>query len=178
MKKLAIIISIILFTISCKSKFMAEPVIINHKVIDSTYTFEKLQEQQQISQAIFDSMFIKINEVQTSNKICDSLCQQQIDYLLNQFNFYKKSGDNEYSILYNKYKKQIEFVAKMKETKSTNTNKESLKEKIKLEYREVPVDRPVYINVLKKWQKIMIGLGFAFLALIGFRIYRFFTKTM
>jgi hypothetical protein len=177
MKHIAII-SVILLTISCKSKFVAEPVIINQKVIDSVYTIEKLEEQQSISQAIFDSMYIKINEVQTLNKICDSLCNQQIDYLLSQINYRKKSGDNEYSILYNKYQKQIEMVAQMKERKSVHTNKESVKEKIKIQYVEKPVDRPVYINVLKKWQKIMIGLGFAFMALIGYRIYRFFLKTM
>lgn len=177
MKK-TIITIILLLLVSCKSKIIPEPVIINNKVIDSSYTTEKLQEQQQISQAIFDSMFIKINEVKTSNKLCDSLCQQQIDYLLNQFNFHKKSGDNEYSILYNKYKKQIEFVAKMKEQKSSSISKEINQNKVNKEYKEIPVDRPVYINVLKKWQKIMIGFGFAFIALIGFRIYRFFTKTM
>lgn len=177
MKK-TIITIILLLLVSCKSKIIPEPVIINNKVIDSSYTTEKLQEQQQISQAIFDSMSIKINEVKTSNKLCDSLCQQQIDNLLNQFNFHKKSGDNEYSILYNKYKKQIEFVAKMKEQKSSSISKEINQNKVNKEYKEIPVDRPVYINVLKKWQKWMIGFGFAFLALIGFRIYRFFTKTM
>jgi hypothetical protein len=155
---------------------MAEPVIINQKVIDSVYTSEKLQEQQQISQAIFDSMFLKIKEVEIANVECDSLCQRQMDYILNQFNFRKKSGDNEYSILYNKYKKQIEFVAKMKEQVSTQSQKEKVQEKIKIEYKEVPVDRPVYINILKKWQKIMIGFGFAFFAMVGFRVYRFFVR--
>jgi hypothetical protein len=45
------------------------------------------------------------------------------------------------------------MVAQMKERKSVHTNKESVKEKIKIQYVEKPVDRPVYINVLKKWQK-------------------------
>jgi hypothetical protein len=173
MKKLLIVVLTVLL-LGCKSKYIPEPVIINNKVIDSSYTFEKLEEQQQISQAIYDSMFIKINEANTSNKLCDSLCQQQIDLLLNQFNFHKKSGDNEYSILYNKYKKQIEFVAKMKEQKSKITNKENNSSNLKIIKKEIPVDRPVYINVLKKWQKWMIGFGFAFFALIGFRIYAIF----
>lgn len=175
MKKLIsiifLIIGVLIFATACKSA-VAKPVYIYTKEIDSTYTSEKLQEQQSISQAIFDSMFIKIQEVEIANVECDSLCQRQMDFLLNQFNFYKTSGDNSYSILYNKYKKQLEFTAKMKETKTTNSNKENIQYRDKIKYIEKPVEVPVYTNILTKLQKWLIGFGIAFLVYIGYKIFR------
>ena len=170
MKKIIFII-LIIFS-SCKTAKIPEPIIIEKKIIDTTYIESKLFEKQMISQGIFDSMFLKVHELQTANDSFNIECNKEIDRILKDINFKKKSGDNSYSIVYNQLKKQIEITAEMQELINKQDSLYFKVEKNKIEYREVPVDRPVYTNILTKWQKILIFLGVAFSSFYLFRIIR------
>jgi hypothetical protein len=163
---------LLIVLVSCKSNKIKTPVIIEKTIIDTTIIEEKLFEKQLVSQAIYDSMFLVINELKTENELFNKECDKEIDRILSQINFTKKSGDNKYSIVYNQLKKQIEITAEMQELINKQDSAYFNKQEIKTEIKEVPVQVPVYTNVLTKLQKWLIGFGIAFLVFIGFKIFR------
>ena len=156
MKKILIILIVFVSLIGCKSAKVSDPVVIYKTQID-TFKINTISiEKETITLPIDDKMIIAINEAK------DSICQEQINKILGQINFTKKSGDNQYSIMYNKYKKQLEIIAKMREQISKNTTSDTIEQSTNYQYEEVPVPVPVYTNILTLWQKILIGLGVAF----------------
>jgi len=156
MKKTLLILLVFVFLIACKTAKISEPVIVYKTQIDTFKINTTTIEKETITLPIDDKMIIAINEAK------DSICDEQIDKVLAQINFIKTSGDNEYSILYNKNKKQIEIIAKMRELLTKNKTSSSDKEAIKYQYKEIPVEVPIYTNILALWQKILIGLGVLF----------------
>lgn len=160
MKKIILLLIISLFA-SCKTKKTA-PVTIYSNVIDTVVIEKEVFNNTEISKAIKDSMFLVINDIKTQNKVFDSLCNNEVARLLKQINFSKKSGDNSYSVVYDQLKKQIEITAEMQEVINKQDSIYFSKNTSKIEYKEVPVEVPVYTNILTKWQKILIGLGIGF----------------
>lgn len=98
------------------------------------------------NKAIIDSLIITIGRVKTSKPECDSICQENLDHVLEQLNHLKISGDNRFGILYNKHTKLLTAYAKLGETinQKTEEKKDSIRGfdqfKEKKSTKEIPVE--------------------------------------
>ncbi len=156
MNKYTLFLVFIFLLTACKTSQVSEPHFLYNTKID-TFKIETTRiEKEIVSMPIDDSIIIAINDAK------DSICDEQINKILSQINFSKISGNNEYSILYNQSKRQLEIIAKMRQWKNSSSNITEKIQDIKHKIKEIPVKVPVYTNILTKWQKILIGLGISF----------------
>lgn len=126
-----------------------------------------------ISKAIKDSLITPIVQSSTGNVVFDSLVNAKVDEILSKLNTSKSSGDNGYRLLYDKFKKQLEFYAKVAQSQDEKTAVKEQNQKIVIQEKKIPV---VTEKPLAKWQKILMGLGVLLLLILGIRIAVFVTK--
>lgn len=124
----------------------------------------------EISQAILDSLIVKVAKVKTAKPECDSITQATIDQVLRQLNSYKKSGSNEASVRYDEALRQIVVLIKQAQTKSQIIATNKL-EKEKEKEVEPIIIREKYIP---KWVKVLAFIGGLAILFLGWRIGRIF----
>ncbi|MFN3941485.1 MAG: hypothetical protein ACK4K1_02470 [Flavobacterium sp.] len=168
------LLAILFLMVSCGSKKQLLEQKTFQKSLDSVKT-EK-QTSKEISKEIIDSILKKIPTVNTSDKKYDSLCNLEIDRILKQLEFFKKSGSNEYKILYDQLKRQLTITGKLQESvneiSSEKINQTNLRE---IENRvEIPVHKP-----LERWQIILMTIGavipLGFIIWIAIYVYQIIT---
>lgn len=120
-----------------------------------------------INQAIDDKLITPIVQSQTGNVIFDSLVNAKVDEILSKLNTSKNSGDNNYKLIYDKFKKQLEFYAQIAQTKNENTAVKDEKVKTIIQVKKIPV---VVEKPLSKLEKFLMGFGILALLYIGFKI--------
>lgn len=170
-----LVAAIAILSVSCKSTQTISEV--NKETIkDSIRENINVKEQKEISKEINDSIVKSIPEIKTGSKDCDSICNIRVNEMLKQFEFYKRSGDNSYQILFDENKRLLIINANMKaqlsQKKDSISNKSNFKDNSKEKIIEVPV------NILTKEQKINVWTGRSFWVLfliwIAYRIFRMF----
>ena len=126
-----------------------------------------------INQAIDDKLITPIVQSQTGNAVFDSLVNTKVDEILSKLNTSKNSGDNSYKLIYDRLTKQLEFYAKIAQTKNENTAVKNEKAKTIIQVKKIPV---VVEKPLSKLEKFFIGLGILTLVYIGFKVIGFIRK--
>lgn len=123
-----------------------------------------------VNQTINDKLITPVFESKTGKVVFDSLVNAKVDEILSKLNTSKSSGENEYKLYYNQLKKQLEFYAKIAETKNENTSTKSnvYKEQESIKQEPVIIEKP-----LTNIQKFFIGLGVGFLAYQCYRLFIF-----
>lgn len=114
-----------------------------------------------ISKAIKDSLITPIEVSNTGNNDFDNQVNSKVDAILAKLSTSKYSGDNSYSLMYDKLKKQLLFYAQIAQTQNSKTDVKQQQEKKIIQIQKVPV----YVNKpLNKWQKGLMLLGIILLA--------------
>jgi len=126
-----------------------------------------------INQAIDDKLITPIAQSNTGNSVFDSLVNAKVDEILSKLNTSKNSGDNSYKLIYDKLTKQLEFYAKIAQTKNENTAVKDEKAKTIIQVKKIPV---VVEKPLSKLEKFFIGLGILAIVYIGFKVFGFIRK--
>lgn len=126
-----------------------------------------------INQAINDKLITPIVQSNTGNAVFDSLVNAKVDEILSKLNTSKNSGDNSYKLIYDKLTKQLEFYAKIAQTKNENTAVKNEKAKTIIQVKKIPV---VVEKPLSKLEKFFIGLGILAVVFIGFKVFGFIRK--
>ncbi len=126
-----------------------------------------------INQAIDDKLITPIAQSNTGNAVFDSLVNAKVDEILSKLNTSKNSGDNSYKLIYDKLTKQLEFYAKIAQTKNENTAVKNEKAKTIIQVKKIPV---VVEKPLSKLEKFFIGLGILAVVFIGFKVFGFIRK--
>ena len=126
-----------------------------------------------INKAIDDKLITPIAQSQTGNAVFDSLVNAKVDEILSKLNTSKNSGDNGYKLIYDKLKKQLEFYAKIAQTKNENTKVKDEKAKTIIQVKKIPV---IVEKPLSKLEKFFIGLGILAVVFIGFKVFGFIRK--
>ncbi|MGP1478817.1 MAG: hypothetical protein ACTTJI_03920 [Capnocytophaga sp.] len=101
------------------------------------------------SLAVHDTLWLPIPKVITGQKLCDSLCQQQLDALLADLRVAKQSGQSSYSFYYDAYQRQLvltQQLASQLSTQEKSVHSQSLQNK-ETSVQRVPYT-PRYIQVL------------------------------
>lgn len=126
-----------------------------------------------INQQIDDKLITPIVQSQTGNPVFDSLVNAKVDEILSKLNTSKNSGDNSYRLIYDKLKKQLEFYAKIAQTKNENTSAKSENARIIIKKEKIPV---VVEKPLSKLEKFLIALGILTLLYTGIKAVLFIRK--
>lgn len=142
-----------------------------------THTIERIVERKtdsvkttEISQAILDSLIVKVVKVKTAKPECDSITQATLDQVLRQLNSYKKSGSNEASVRYDEALGQIVVLLKQAQTKSQIIATNKLEKEKEKEVKPITI-REKYIP---QWVKILAFIGGLAILFLGWRIGRIF----
>jgi hypothetical protein len=109
-----------------------------------------------VNQAIDDKLITPITQSNTGNAVFDSLVNAKVDEILSKLNTTKNSGDNSYKLIYDKLTKQLEFYAKIAQTKNESTTVKDEKAKTIIHVKKIPV---IVEKPLSKLEKFFIGLG-------------------
>ena len=123
-----------------------------------------------INQPINDKLITPVVQSNTGNQKIDSIVNAKVDEILQKLNTNKQSGTNGYSLLYDKLKKQLEFIANINQTKNENTATEKTKTTTIFETKEVPV---IVEKPLQRWQLYLIYFGVASGVFFGFKAFQF-----
>lgn len=141
---------------------------------ETNNTFVATNDKTTISQAVEDSILKKIPFIKTGVKDCDSICNEKVDDLLEQLDFYKKSGDNLQQMYYNRVGRYLTINMKLQETIS------QLKDSVRVEEKHFTKTITKTITVTKRVRyipfviKVLAGLGVAFLIFLGWRFSKIF----
>lgn len=119
-----------------------------------------------INQAIDDKLITPIVQSQTGNLVFDSMVNAKVDEILSKLNTSKNSGENNYKLIYDKLKKQLEFYVQIAQTQNENTAVKNEKVKTIIQIKKIPV---VVEKQLSKLEKFLMGLGILALLYIGFK---------
>jgi hypothetical protein len=119
-----------------------------------------------INKAIDDKLITPIVQSQTGNSVFDSVVNAKVDEILSKLNTSKNSGDNNYKLIYDKLKKQLEFNVQIAQTQNENTTVKNEKVKTIIQVKKIPV---VVEKPLSKLEKFLMGLGILALLYIGFK---------
>ncbi len=120
-----------------------------------------------INQSIDDKLITPIVQSQTGNLVFDSMVNAKVDEILSKLNTSKNSGDNNYKLIYDKLKKQLEFYVQIAQTQNENTAVKNEKVKTIIQVKKIPV---VVEKPHSKLEKFLMGLGILAILYIGFKI--------
>ncbi|MEE1899593.1 hypothetical protein V1389_14685 [Flavobacterium rakeshii] len=138
MKKIYLILLLILWGCNSHKTLLQKEVAIKNDslilVSDSTT---------EINREITDKTTILFPEINTGISDCDSVCNLERDKALALLNRQIQSGNNEYSLLYDKYNKLITLQTQIGSTRDTDNNK--AKENFHSETDNTIQEVPVYI---------------------------------
>lgn len=168
MKKLPYLLLLFLSVLSCRSiqEVQHEK---HHHFLQKTDTIfiEK-------TRALSDTLFIQVPVIQTIDKKCDTLCQEEMQRLLAKLHTKSHQQGTQKGIYYDALKKQLVLYTQLQEEfslyKSQHTNNLQVSDKQKI--KEVPVS---YVPL---WAKIFSGIGAIALiyAIIRLSLYFFLKK--
>ena len=158
--------------VSCKAK---KPTIEQDtNVKDSSNYRLETDYKKEVNKAVADSIAKFLPTIKTGDVNCDSICNEKCNELLEQANFYKQSGDNNYKLYFDKEKRLLSFVANLEETIS------ELKSKVEIKERFFVKTRTKTITITKEVPKPVNKFGFLdlmgvlFLLFLGWRISKIF----
>lgn len=160
-----------IFLASCKAK---QPTLSqSENVKDSTKIVVATTFKKEVNKAVSDSIAKLIPLLKTGNKDCDSLCNEKYIEALEQINFYKQSGGNNYKLHFDKEKRLLSFVANLQETISQLQTKSETKERYFVKNKTITITK----TELKPVNKFgfLDWFGLAFIVFLGWRFYRIFT---
>lgn len=147
------------------------------KPIESNHTIETVSDQKKdsvkvivVNSAINDTLKIQVPEIRTSKPECDSVTKAELQYILSLLDSYKKSGDNESGIYYDKLKKQIVAWQKIAQTK----NEKIIVKKEKVYIKGDKLIKYIPVKYIPVWVKILACLGVLFVLFLSWRIARIF----
>lgn len=141
---------------------------------ETNNTFVATNDKTTISQAVHDSISKKIPFIKTGVKDCDSICNEKVDDMLEQLDFYKKSGDNLQQMYYNRVGRYLTINLKQQETIS------QLKDSVRVEEKRFTKNIKTTITITKRERyvpfliKVLACLGGLFIVFIGWRISKIF----
>jgi hypothetical protein len=124
-----------------------------------------------ISSEIKDQLITPVVQSNSGNRVLDSLVNTKVDEILSKLNTQKLSGDNSYSLYYDKLTKQLEFYAKLAQSKNENTSVNKITKHTSVQKVPVLVKRP-----LTKLEKFLIVIGILSLLFIGIKGFLFIRK--
>jgi hypothetical protein len=152
--------------VGCKSKPIEQKHTIE-KVIETKYDSTSVI---QVSKAIQDSLFIKINEIKTIKPECDSITNAEIKKVLQRLNSIKKSGNNEFGVFYDALENQLVIYANLKESidRDTRVLKGLLEQNKELKSETVEV------KVYPKWLLVLSFIGVLFILFLAWRFSKIF----
>lgn len=169
----SLFVVVMVFSIGCKAK---KPVATKHIEIvkDSVKEVIVATKIKEVSKPIKDSTSIKIPTLVTGQgKEQDSICNTRYQEALEQINFYKKSGSNQYKFYYDKEKKMLFSIAEMEETINEKDNTiYSLENK---SINSVSKSETIQVKVYPTWLVVLGVMGVLFVFFLIFRIARIFT---
>lgn len=152
------ILILLLAFVACGKKPVAT---VQEKETNTTNVTNSDKELTAISLPVDDNIIIPISEPNTGNKNCDSLCRIELQRALSQISQLKRSGNNEYSVLYDRLKNQLEINVRLAETIS------SLKEikKDSIAVREVKVSKEIPVKYVPPFWRYSAYIGWVAIAL-------------
>ena len=103
----------------------------------------------EINRAISDLVNIKIPKSKSNNAILDSIVNARVDEILEKIDFKKVSGDNQYQILYNRLKRQIEASFTVGKTENNTSN-----------VKQIEIDKKSDTYLISEYEKKIRGLPF------------------
>lgn len=158
------------FFVGCKSK---KPIITEETNTKDSSRYELHSDyRKEVNKKVADSIAKLLPLIKTGDKNCDSICNDKCNELLEQANFYKQSGNNNYKLLFDKHKRLLSFTANLEETISELESKKEIKERhflktktiIIRKYEEKPVNKFGFLDLM----------GMLFLLFLGWRFSKIF----
>lgn len=159
-----------IFLNSCKAK---KPTVNQDTNVKDSSRYELVENyKKEVNKAVSDSITKILPLIKTGDKNCDSICNDKCNELLEQANFYKQSGNNNYKLLFDKHKRLLSFTANLEETISELESKKEIKERhflktktiIIRKYEEKPVNKFGFLDLM----------GMLFLLFLGWRFSKIF----
>lgn len=143
------------FFVGCKSK---KPTITEETNTKDSSRYELHSDyKKEVNKKVADSIAKLLPLIKTGDKNCDSICNEKCDELLEQANFYKKSGDNNYKLLFDKHKRLLSFTANLEETISELKTKKQIKERYFV--RTVRITKKEPVKYIPFWVKVLAWIG-------------------
>lgn len=124
---------------------------------DSSRNVIEIDYKKEINKAVADSIAKFLPTIKTGNKNCDSICNEKCNELLAQANFYKKSGENNYKLYFDKEKRLLSFVANLESTISELQSKKEIKERFFV--RNIKITKTVKEKYIPFWVKVLAWIG-------------------
>jgi len=118
MKKFIVIVFTLLMLISCAGTRKTTEKNSTTSVKEKTEVVIDSTKATQINKMIDDAATILVTRSDTSDKAFNEAVDKKVDEILSKLNLNKQSGDNGYSLAYDALKRELEFRAKVGETKS------------------------------------------------------------
>ena len=115
---------------------------------------------------IHDTLYIPIVPPHTGNNQCDTLCQQQLQQLLERLNTTKHSGQNNYGIYYDKYRQQLILYQNLQQQLSQYQTHTTQTHTTTHTTQQIPVP------YTPQWLKILATIGTITIAYLIFRLVR------
>lgn len=114
-----------------------------------------------------DTIYVQVPAVETANKECDTLCQRQLQAVLQQMQFHRKSAESKVGFYFDKYKNQLVLYQQLQE--QLNMYKSINQQDSNIQIKEVikEIKKP-YVPL---WVKSLAFIGaFAMILLIGYLV--------
>lgn len=143
--------------VGCKSKKSTITEETNTK--DSSRNVIEIDYKKEINKAVADSIAKFLPTIKTGDKNCDSICNEKCDELLEQANFYKKSGDNNYKLLFDKHKRLLSFTANLEETISELKTKTETKDRFFTKTKTITITKKETKIYIPWWVKALAWIG-------------------
>ncbi len=159
-----------LLVVGCRTK---KPTITEEtNTKDSSRNVIEIDYKKEINKAVADSIAKFLPTIKTGNKNCDSICNEKCNELLEQANFYKKSGDNNYKLYFDKEKRLLSFVANLEATISDLQSKKEIKERFFV--RNIKITKTIKEKYIPFWVKVLAWIGGFSLLFWSYRISKIF----
>lgn len=164
------ILALLIVIVSCKSK---KPTIEQDtNVKDSSNYRLETDYKKEVNKAIADSIAKFLPTIKTGDTNCDSICNEKCNELLEQANFYKKSGDNNYKLYFDKEKRLLSFVANLQETISELKRKQEAKARFFTKTKTITITKTETYTPF--WVKILAWIGGITSLFLAYRFGRIF----
>lgn len=157
---------------SCKSK---KPIIDQDTNVKDASRYEVATDHQlRVNKAVADSVAKILPTIKTGVKDCDSICNDKCNELLEQANFYKKSGENNYKLYFDKEKRLLSFVANLNETISELKIKTEKKEHHFVKTKTITITKTITATYVPFFVKVLAWIGGIALLFLAWRFGRIF----
>lgn len=152
---LLILLMASVFLNSCKSK---KPTVNEETNVKDSSRYELvIDHKKEVNKKVADSIAKLLPLIKTGDKNCDSICNEKCNELLEQANFYKKSGDNNYKLVFDKNKRLLSFVANLEQTISELKTKSEKEAKIYKQTKTITITQTK--TFIPFWVKVLAWIG-------------------